>query len=208
MLKLINWRNIKREITIFFMVLGMVTVFSSLSFLFYNTIKDEHTQNTRQYSSLKTKYQDAIQRKEILKTLTPRFKQLVRSGVIGDENRLQWIETIQANTNKIMLPEIAYKVLRQTKTYIADPEIDRSQISLFRSLMNLNFRLLHEGELFYTLNNLDVQAKGLYHIDQCDIKQNTAATLSVEDPSISGSCRLSWYTMKKVAEDSYDESEY
>jgi len=201
MLKQLNWRVKKSQLSMSVLGLGSSVFFALLAYYFFHATDVEHTQKSRALASLKTKYQQAETNLNIIDTMTKEFEGLVKKGIIGPENRLQLIETIQDTANRLGIPEINYKISEQQQSTISYAEIDSSQLSLFRSQMSLGFRLLHEEDLFAVLNDLHVFGKGLSHTTQCSIKQIAEISPHEIDPNLIGHCKLTWYTIRTLEEE-------
>lgn len=204
MLKPLNWRVKKRDLSIAFLALGSSLIFSLLAYYFYHATQKAHTQHVRTLASWKTKYQQASDHLAIIQTLSEQFSTLEDRGIVGPENRLQLIETIQATATRLGIPEINYKISEQRLANSLYPDFDQSQLRLFQSHMSLDFRLLHEADLFAVLNDLEVYGKGLSHATQCAINQVTAFSTSEFEPNLVGHCKLTWYTLQPI-EEGHDE---
>jgi len=69
--------------------------------------------------------------------------------------------------------------------------------SLFKSVMNLNMQLLHEGDLFRLFEILDEKAKGAYNIENCTITSTSTRILEAPgSANLSARCELIWHSIK------------
>ncbi len=93
-------------------------------------------------------------------------------------------------------------------------------ILLFKTIMELNFSLLHEGDLFTLLSSLEDKTQGLFLVDSCSLVNNIIDEKNLSQAidysqekleirkavyrhNIDGKCIISWYTLKEV-EESFD----
>jgi len=75
-------------------------------------------------------------------------------------------------------------------------------IDVFKSVMSLEMKFIHEGDLFVMLNALREEAKGLVAVDKCDVElinKDINDGLIGQDvtDNMRAYCELSWYTLKK-----------
>jgi len=133
--------------------------------------------------------------KRILKYL-PEFIDLYNHGVIGSEQRLNWIEVLQNTGARIKLPALSYSISSQ-KDYTPPYPLTLGSYKIYKSEMTLEMQLLHEGDLFSLLNALNNDARGEYNLTSCGFdKGNKDIVESPNAPNIRVSCELEWYTIK------------
>lgn len=124
---------------------------------------------------------------------------LVKKGVVGNEDRLSWFETIQYISESRGMPSVKYSVVSQEK--VASPVIKSryNGLDLYSSVMTLDMKMGHEGDLFALIGGLQDKAKGLFTIDSCDLNQERLkddARNSIRIDGMKARCKLSWYTIK------------
>ncbi len=124
---------------------------------------------------------------------------LVKKGVIGNEDRLSWFETIQYISESRSMPSVKYSVVSQEKVESATIKSSYSGLDLYSSVMTLDMRTGHEGDLFALIDGLQDRAKGLFTIDNCNVTRERlkdAARDSISIDGVKAKCELSWYTIK------------
>ena len=129
------------------------------------------------------------------------YLELVNKGVVGDEDRLSWFETIQYVSESRGMPSVKYSVISQKK--VESPRIRQiyTGLDLYRSVMTLDINMGHEGDLFALVDGLQDKAKGLFAIDKCDVERQATDKGLDSDISLDqmkASCELSWYTIKSA----------
>jgi len=67
-------------------------------------------------------------------------------------------------------------------------------IDVFKSVMTLDIKMAHEGDLFALLNDLE-KADGLFAVDRCDIEKASRKTVDTEN-IMKAYCELGWYTFR------------
>ncbi len=125
------------------------------------------------------------------------YRTLLNRGWIGQEKRLNWIETIgQIQDNRQLFP-VAYELSpRQPAAlrFVPTPP----QLHLFASRMKVTLPLLVENDLFHFLDDLRNAHQGFFVVQQCEIDRATETTGgSLLSPRLSATCILDWLTMQE-----------
>jgi len=98
------------------------------------------------------------------------YRKLLAQGVIGDERRLDWVETIGQIKNDYKLAEIKYQIEPQRPLEL--PGITPSTEVEFRaSALKVDMQLLHEGDLFVFLDALRSKLKAHVLVRSCSIER-------------------------------------
>lgn len=165
------------------------------SYYFRENMEREYNANHASFRHASQQYLAVDEEERIIDEFYPVFVRMHRQGLLGEERRLSWLETLRAAGDAIRIPELSYKVDAQQK---AEPEFPLALggYSLYRSPMNLNIGLLHEGDLFRLLKALDRDALGQYSVRSCEFRMREG--LLVLDPTksnIKADCVLDWLTL-------------
>ena len=163
-------------------------------------------------SSLKTATQDLAQQENQLRAARARLhtsgdeKQIIvrylndyqwlqRLGFVGDEQRINWLEGLRLSNQQTQLFGIDYQIGAQ-QPYPYAAELDPGQLMLHQSLMRINFRLLHEGDLVRFLSTLAQQGAGFFSVNQCLLERlDTDGTMRFQ-PNLRAECELAWITVR------------
>lgn len=124
--------------------------------------------------------------KRDIRAYEPQFLALRQRGLIGEENRLAWIETICHSQEERKLLTISYDISAR-QVLKAPPTLAMGTLQLRGTPMRLQMDLLHEMDMLNLL--ADLRQSGYFAVHDCSIKRSTAAaTLSAE-------CGLLWLTL-------------
>ena len=131
------------------------------------------------------------------------FKKLKDNFVIGDENRLSWVEVVQKVADSRKIASVKYDIASQVLLDKNSPGNEYTGIDVFKSVMSLEMKFIHEGDLFVMLNALRKEAKGLVAVDKCDVELinkdvNDGIIGQNKTDNMRAYCELSWYTLKKA----------
>ncbi len=198
----INQRIKKALIFFFIILLSMITVVT-LSDIYKSKANDENARVMREMRIWKNKIDVANRNNQILVQHEDTFKKLKNESVIGDENRLSWVEVVQKVVESRRLASVKYNIASQVLLDKKTLDKKYEGIDVFKSVMSLDMELIHEGDLFVMLNVLRNEAKGLVTVDKCDIELinkniNEGIIEKGDTVNMSAYCELSWYTLKKA----------
>ena len=188
---------LSRALYIFITVLVAVVCMVSASWI-YMSEKEAHKDDAyRALKIWKNRVDTSRQSNSIIDQYETDYLDLVNHGVIGDEDRLSWYESIQRTSEERGMPSVKYSVSSQIK--MNEREVGKyfKGLDLYRSIMTMDIKMSHEGDLFALLNNLDDSANGLYVVDQCDLERiDLKAASATALNNMKAYCEISWYTIR------------
>lgn len=127
----------------------------------------------------------------------PRFQRLVQAGFIGEERRLTWLEALDNAAERLKLPELRYDLSARAPHHPPDLPPHIGPYRIHASDMRLTLGLLHEGDLFSVLTELDRHALGLYSVVDCRLRRvGREAGRDPAKANLNADCRLRWYSLK------------
>ncbi|HEB81230.1 MAG TPA: hypothetical protein ENJ11_00040 [Gammaproteobacteria bacterium] len=174
------------------LLLGLGVV--GVSWVYTDGVHDDYQRAQRGMRQWKSKIDRSVQHNQIIDEFESNFLKLVNQGVVGEEDRISWFETIQNTARKRGMPLVKYSVSSQKKLKEANLKKDYRGIEVFKSIMTLDIKMAHEGDLFALLNDLR-KADGLYAVDKCDISKTGKASRDSID-TMKAYCELGWYTFR------------
>jgi hypothetical protein len=141
-----------------------------------------------------SKINSSVESNQIIDEFESNFLKLVNQGVVGTEDRLSWFETIQNTARKRGMPLVKYSISTQEALKERSLQREYRGIDVFKSVMTLDIKMAHEGDLFALLNDLR-KADGLYAVDRCDIEKLSKKVVDT-DNNMKAYCELGWYTFR------------
>ena len=148
----------------------------------------------RELRAAQSELNNAKQDQENLRDYQGEYLASVNQHLIGNEQRLDWVESLEKLRQQKLVSELHYNIGPQ-KTYTPQPPIDSGNFDIKYSEMKLQLSLLHEDQLLDFFDELRGQIKGWYQLDGCSIvrapgeAQNNATQLTAE-------CSGGWITLK------------
>jgi len=192
--------NLHKELSTFLISIVISIIIIVISNSWWQTSYDEKTMAQSTLIQAKDRYYTALDQKKLLEKFEEKYDQLKSSGIVGEENRLNWVDSIENITSSNKIPYIKYSIAKRIA--LNSPQIAQNfpGITLYKSAMTLEMQLLHEGDLYTVLNSLEKMAKGLFDIQNCTIIRNSTQVESLIDSqtnkNFSSKCELNWYTMQ------------
>ena len=183
-----------RAAGIFVLMLIFSTIIVSVSYVYMDGIYQDQQSAKRAMRKWQTKINSSVENNLIIDAFESNFIKLVDQGVVGAEARLSWFETIQDTAKKRGMPLVKYSISEQNVLQENNLKNQYRGIDVFKSVMTLDIKMAHEGDLFALLNDLE-KSDGLFAVDRCDIEKISKEVVDVTN-NMTAYCELGWYTFK------------
>ena len=191
-----DWRKLRFPIIGLGAALILVGVL--VSFADQYRLKNELALQTQQNSlnQARQKYQSSGLEKETIVQYLPVYNELLASGFIGEEHRIEWIETLRQIHAQNKLFSIDYSIGLQ-ENYKPRFLPNLGNFILHRSIMSLKLDMLHEGDLLALLDGLHEQTTP-YMVRDCEIKRpiNAAVNTKTIAANMQANCEIDWLTLR------------
>lgn len=176
-------------------LLSIIILYSSSKYA-DATQKDQHTA-AAQMNEARNRLDMANQDQENLAVFSREYDLLDKNKIIGDEQRLDWVEGLEKLRGQNLVVDFRYNVAPQ-RIYVPQPAIDSGNFDIHYSEMKLQFELLHEGQLLNFFDALRKQVEGHYQLEGCtmlhsDIEEHDATP---EMTHLKAECSGGWITLK------------
>ncbi len=129
--------------------------------------------------------------------LEQRVQALEEAGFIGDEKRLDWVDTLHAIRRSRQLFKIDYEIGPQQK---ADPALVGNPIGPWvwrMSPMRIQLSALHEGDLINLLDKLRAQSRPWLHIQRCSLQRAEQPRPQGPAAQLDAQCQLQWVSAQR-----------
>ena len=142
------------------------------------------------------KYQSSGLEKETIIQYLPKYNELLTSGFIGEERRIEWIETLRQIHAQHKLFSIDYSIGLQER-YKPSFLPNLGNFRLNRSVMSLKLDMLHEGDLLALLDGLHEQTTP-FIVRDCEIKRPIGAVVNTKNitSNMQANCEIDWLTLR------------
>lgn len=188
------------SITFIFCILVAITMASSSQLLLDKELNQVKSAQVQKNTS-RDKFQKADSEFNEIEHFQPHYLRLTQQGFIGTEQRLHWVEKIQAIQKSAALQPISYNIDEQA-SFLVNPSVDIAGLELHGSNMLIKMDLLHEADLLQFIEQLS--ANEFNDVQRCKITRLPNAQSEKLVPLLSADCTLYWITLnpKAVAADS------
>ncbi len=183
-------------------ILRFVSTLTMLGLALYYNIGQygqlQRAENSQRSQALSN--DDAVLSYSLLQDHGPRFRELAQPGVVGETQRLQWIETLKQLGNAHQIPAVAFSLSATRNTSQLGDPYWHQEIPVEVTGMSLNLNLTHEGEFYRLMSELREQAPGKFTMDNCSIDWRTDESGDLRSASMVSTCKLSWYTLSDITD--------
>ena len=131
--------------------------------------KDFHAAQN-QLNNARNRLNTARQDQEFLSTYSRDYNSLVEGRIIGEEQRLDWMEGLDRLRQQNLVIDFSYNVSPQA-IYTSQLPLDSGNINVNYSKMKLQLHLLHEGQLLNFFKAMRSQIKGRFQLESCTMQR-------------------------------------
>lgn len=193
----IDWSVLQGAIITFVVSLVITGALISITWYYNEKMLAEHNRQKLQFQNISNQYLAVDQEEKLIRQYYPEFIRLYNKGIIGQERRLNWLETLRNAGESIKLPSLRYGIESQSR-FAPDYSLNTGSFQIYSSTMKLNMDLLHEGDLKNVLDTLSADAAGIYNVSRCTLRRTGETNIdNASKANISAECELRWLNIKK-----------
>ena len=190
--------SIRRALIVFVLVFVASASAVAFSYAYLDSVSADEVAMKNNMRIWKNKIDEAKANNETIVEHEKTYLSLIDYSIFGEENRLSWFEALQSTASSRGLDMFRFSVASQTKIDTKDINPAYSSIEVYKSVMNLNMKVSHEGDIFAVFNDLNANAKGLYSVDSCTINKIKNTKSDGAGAKMDASCNLIWYTFRPI----------
>lgn len=161
----------------------------------YRTQLDAALEAERQaLAGIEQERRELINRREAREQYSALYRELTAGGIVGPDQRLQWVQTLRSSTSSLGLPYVRYSTGPQ-EVFVAPYLMAGISATVMNSPMEVQLGLVHELDLLRLLDKL-AQSPGLFHVRSCNLERLERNTPPEgNQANLSGSCQLNWFSI-------------
>lgn len=171
-----------------------------LAVLLFN-VSDRYKQNAladkksaqEQLAQARTQLAAAQDDYENMATYKLEYETLESQKVIGNEQRLDWMEGLDKIRKQGLVKDFKYTIAPQ-QNYTPAPPLASGNFDLRLSPMTLQIDLLHEEQLSNLFSAISSQMQGWFILERCELSSGETPTSGLS--SLKADCTGGWLTMK------------
>lgn len=151
------------------------------------------------YNATRKQLQLSKQAQHDIKQYLPTYQYLLQTGFIGQERRHEWVERLQQVSTHYQLFSVSYKVSPQA-TYHPSFISNLEAYEIYRSIMTLEWGLLHEKDFIDLLSGLREKAPP-FMVRDCEIALASDAEINNQamQKNLVARCIIDWITLQNPA---------
>lgn len=158
-------------------------------------------------SSFEQKLQRVSEEEKEIKLKASLFDDLQKRGIIGEEQRLDWVELLRDIRDRHRLIDLQYEISPQrplesdAKNGSAGNAGDTAGFRFYVSSMKVQLKLLHEEDLIRLLEELQQRAKALIQVKSCSVARlpHNGAERAASPAHLQAECQIDWITVRTSA---------
>jgi hypothetical protein len=191
-----DWRKLRYPI----IGLGAALVLVGLLVSFADKYRTENETALQTQQNLliqaKQKFQSSGLEKDTIMQYLPIYNELLASGFIGEERRIEWIENLRQIHAQHKLFSIDYSIGLQ-ENYKPSFLPNLGNFRLNRSVMSLKLDMLHEGDILALLDGLNEQTTP-FIVRDCEIQRPIGAVVNAKNvaANMQANCEIDWLTLR------------
>ncbi len=192
----IDLQFIKRPLIFIIIILVVSVVLMVFGQQFETAKLDQYNSSKSSLQRSHRTYKKLVEDLDLLDLYTKSYKKYRKSGLLGPERRLSWVESLEAVNDVLQLPKLSYELdpqeeFKQPKLQIVN------NIKVSSTPMKLEIELLHEEDLFVVFEGIQNNIDSLFTIDSCKITRlgKRDSVLSTQKANLRSSCLLRWITV-------------
>lgn len=156
------------------------------------------TQQKGQLQSAQSRMRQSGDEKDTIVQYVDKYRELEKAGFAGEEQRINWLDALRSANARAELFGVGYQIGVQ-HPYPYALEFDPGSVSLQESIMELDMRLLHEGDLARFFDELRAQRTGLFQVKSCTLQRTDRTEILRNQAYINARCDLAWITARPGA---------
>lgn len=192
----IDWHYLKKSLIIFAVAIVIAAGAGAAGYYFENEKQEAYRQSISTLRTTHNLYRNMVNDLDLLEQYRTKFGDYKASGLVGEERRLSWIESLQSTNQVLKLPTLTYNLLPQENFKRPGFKAQRN-VDVKSSPMELNMGMLHEEDLFAILEGLRLSIKNLFTVDSCTLTRLSSVESSwdTKKANMRTDCVIRWVTI-------------
>ncbi len=194
LLREINWRDHLFALS----RLAFAIVLLGLSLYYYIESQSSLKSAVSAYDSQQYFNEESSVYRNLLARFLPAYREQQLKGYIGEPQRLQWVESLRSIGQRFDIPGLEFTLESTEKVEQNVHDFWQPELTGRVTDKKLTLLLSHEGDLFRLLTSLRAEAKGIYSVENCNLRWLEEYTDDFQLSRLRGDCLLRWYNLDDV----------
>lgn len=195
-MKNIDWFYLRRPLILLAATTLISVTVALAGYEYESTQREDYQASLSKLRSTHQRYSNMVKDIDLLDQYRKLYSDYKSSGLIGEERRLSWIESLETTNEVLRLPTLSYNLNPQEDFKRPDFKL-QPDVKVMSSPMDLTIGMLHEEDLFALLEGLSLSISNLFTVDSCSIVRQTAVDRSLETKktNLRSQCTIRWVTI-------------
>jgi hypothetical protein len=192
----IDWFYLRRPLIMLAVAILFSIGIAMAAFQYEKVQREQYEAALSTLRSTHKQYSDMVNDIDLLDQYRNLFSEYKATGLVGDERRLSWIESLESTNQVLRLPTLAYSLKPQEEFQRPGFKLQRG-VSVMGSPMELTIGMLHEEDLFALLEGLHLSIQNLFTVDSCSISRQglVGRSLDTKRTNLRSQCTIRWVTI-------------
>jgi len=192
----IDWFYLRRPLILLALSIVISVTVAVAGYEYENAQREQYQVALSTLNSTHQLYTNIIKDIDLLDQYRNLYSEYKSSGLVGEERRLSWIESLETTNDVLRLPTLSYNLNPQEDFQRPGFKLERDVV-VMSSPMDLTIGMLHEEDLFALLEGLRLSIKNLFTVDSCSIIRQSPVNRSLETrkSNLRTQCTIRWVTV-------------
>jgi hypothetical protein len=155
----------------------------------------DDAQARRQLAEAMARLDAARRESDDLRASAELFRDLVKRGILQEENRLEFVERLDALRSTHRLLGLEYEIAPQRPLPLAGGQASGT-VDVLGSRVKVTAKALHEGDALAFIEDIAKPPRGFNPVIRCHIQRLEAGAANVLAPRVEAQCTLEWITLR------------
>ncbi len=166
----VDWRYALRHTLLPAVTAAIAIAVLGVSVWMHGEQKSLYTEINVNQGVMHEDYDALVQRRRLVDRYHRRYERFYELGFVGEESRLDWVETLRETSAELTLPRVSYAIEPQLLVVAPVQSIMAGEdIQIHLSRLQLEVGLVHELDLLRLIDEVQSNAPGLIKVDRCNL---------------------------------------
>ena len=192
----IDWFYLRRPLIVFALTMIISIVLVLVGQQYERMQVENYEKSVSTLRSTYRLYKGIIDDIDLLEQYKNIYSSYRSTGLVGDERRLSWIESLESTNEVLRLPVLTYSLLPQEEFKRPGFKAKRG-VEVNGSVMELTLGILHEEDIFALFEGLRLSIKNLFTVESCSLTRSSGidASLNTKRANFNSKCKIRWVTI-------------
>ena len=192
----IDWFYLRRPLIILAVAILITAAVVVVGNQYEKAQYEEYQSALSTLRSTHKRYSSIVNDIDLLDQYRNLYSEYKSSGLVGEERRLSWIESLESTNQVLRLPTLGYS-LNPQENFVRPGFLLKRGVLVMSSPMELDIGMLHEEDLFALLEGLRLSIRNLFTVDSCSITRQAPVgrSLDTRRTNLQSRCSIRWVTI-------------